>query len=136
MGVRVSLPLIIIYSFFMIFNELYLFILWFICSFFLVMILFFVSFVFSFKNKEEEKLTAYECGFDPFDSGRIKFDIHFFIIAILFLLFDLEILYFFPFSVNLYNFSNFSFICFLLFFWIILLGFVYEWKKGALTWIK
>ena len=80
------------------------------------MILFFVSFVFSFKNKEEEKLTAYECGFDPFDSGRIKFDIHFFIIAILFLLFDLEILYFFPFSVNLYNFSNFSFICFLLFF--------------------
>lgn len=100
------------------------------------MILFFVSFVFSFKNKEEEKLTAYECGFDPFDSGRIKFDIHFFIIAILFLLFDLEILYFFPFSVNLYNFSNFSFICFLLFFWIILLGFVYEWKKGALTWIK
>ena len=110
----------------MVFNNFYLFILWFICSFILVMVLFSVSYIFSFKDKEEEKLTAYECGFDPFDSGRIKFDIHFFIIAILFLLFDLEILYFFPLSVNLHNFSNPSFICFLAFFWIILIGFIYE----------
>ena len=120
----------------MVFNNFYLFLLWFFCSFILVMVLYSVSYVFSFKNKEEEKLTAYECGFDPFDSSRIKFDIHFFIIAILFLLFDLEILYFFPLSVNLYNFPNLSFICFLLFFWIILVGFIYEWKKGALVWIK
>lgn len=109
--------------------------LWVVCSLLLVVVLFSASYIFSYKNKEEEKLTSYECGFDPFDGSRAKFDIHFFIVAILFLLFDLEIVFFFPFSINLFYLNTLSFYCFLLFFWIILLGFFYEWKKGALNWI-
>ena len=117
----------------MVFQELYLFFIWFFFSFVLVIILFLVSYIFSFKNKEEEKLTAYECGFDPFDGSRSKFDIHFFIVAILFLLFDLEIIYFFPLVLHLFIIPKITFICFLSFFWVILLGFIYEWKKGALV---
>jgi NADH-quinone oxidoreductase subunit A len=109
---------------------------WFIFSICLVTLLYLISYIFSVKKKEEEKLTAYECGFDSFENSRMKFDIHFFIVAILFLLFDLEIVFFFPFIVNIKGLLIFSFFNFLMFFFILLIGFIYEWKKGALIWIK
>lgn len=81
-----------------------------------------------------EKISAYECGFHPFEDTRQKFNVRFYLVSILFIIFDLEITFLFPFAANLKNVSIFSFIIILLFLIILTIGFIYEWLKGALEW--
>jgi NADH-quinone oxidoreductase subunit A len=97
-------------------------------------IIFFLSFVLSSKQDDAEKLSAYECGFNPFSDSRAEFDVKFYIVAILFLIFDLELSFLFPFSVCLEYVSIAGFYCVFIFLFILTIGFVYEWKKGALDW--
>jgi len=106
----------------------------FVFSVILSSIIFFLSFFLSSKLDDAEKLTAYECGFNPFIDSRTEFDIKFYIVAILFLVFDLEISFLFPFSVCLECITNIGFYCMLAFLFILTIGFIYEWKKGALDW--
>ena len=94
-----------------------------------------LSFIFGTVPKEDpEKLSAYECGFDPFDDARSRFDIRFYLVAILFIIFDLEVTYLFPWAVVLSKIGTFGFWTMIIFLAILTLGFVYEWKKGALEW--
>jgi len=95
---------------------------------------FIVSLIISVQKIDTEKLSAYECGFDPFDDARSKFDIRFYLVAILFIIFDLEVSFLFPWCVNLGSLSLFAFWSMFIFLFILTLGFVYEWKKGALEW--
>ena len=97
-------------------------------------VIFLLSYVVSIKADDVEKLSAYECGFNPFEDSRDEFDIRFYIVAILFLVFDLEISFLFPFSVSLDCSESIPFYSMLLFLVILTIGFVYEWKKGALDW--
>ena len=93
-----------------------------------------LSFVFSTQKADPEKLSAYECGFDPFDDARSRFDIRFYLVAILFLIFDLEVTFLFPWAVSLSDVQFFGFWTMMIFLLILTLGFIYEWKKGALEW--
>jgi NADH-quinone oxidoreductase subunit A len=97
-------------------------------------IIFFLSYLLSSKLDDAEKLTIYECGFNPFNDSRSEFNIKFYIVAILFLIFDLEISYLFPFIVSLNLISNLGIFFMLLFLFILTVGFFFEWKKGALDW--
>lgn len=81
-----------------------------------------------------EKLSAYECGFDPFDDARSRFDIRFYLVSILFIIFDLEVTFLFPWAVSLNKIGYFGFWSMMVFLFILTIGFVYEWKKGALDW--
>jgi NADH-quinone oxidoreductase subunit A len=81
-----------------------------------------------------EKLSPYECGFEAFEDARMKFDVRYYLVAILFILFDLEIAFLFPWAVILQEIGWFGMISMLIFLGILTLGFVYEWKKGALDW--
>lgn len=114
-------------------NYLTIFIFFFVISF-----ISFVIFVFSYslalKNANQEKLSAYECGFNPFDDARVTFDVRFYLIAILFLIFDLEVSFLFPWSISLGSLSVFGFWSMMLFLITLTIGFVYEWYKGALEW--
>ncbi len=83
---------------------------------------------------DKEKLSAYECGFDAFDDSRHKFDIRFYLVAILFIIFDLEIAFLFPWAVSLGSIGLMGFWSMVVFLGILTVGFVYEWKKGALDW--
>ncbi len=119
----------------MFFNlEFFFLSLFFIFCFFLSVLILAFSFLVSINNPDTEKVSAYECGFDPYEDARITLDIRFYIIAILFLIFDLETIYFLPWSLNLSFFSNFSFIAMLDFIFEILFGFIYAWIVGALEW--
>ena len=89
-------------------------------------IIFILSFVVSAKADDVEKLSAYECGFNPFEDSRGEFDIRFYIVAILFLIFDLEISFLFPFAVSFGSFENVTFYSMLIFLFILTIGFVYE----------
>ena len=80
------------------------------------------------------KLSPYECGFEAFEDARMKFDVRYYLIAILFILFDLEIAFLFPWAVVLQEIGFFGFMAMLLFLAILVVGFIYEWKKGALDW--
>lgn len=108
--------------------------------FFFLIVLFisFVIFIFSYflalQKANQEKGSAYECGFNPFDDARTTFDVRFYLIAILFLIFDLEISFLFPWSIVLRNLSMFGFWSMMLFLLILTFGFIYEWYKGALEW--
>ena len=93
-----------------------------------------LNFAFSPKNPDPEKLSAYECGFDPFNDSRMEFDIRFYLVAILFIIFDLEIAFLFPWAITLGNLGLFGFFSMMLFLFILTIGFIYEWKKGALDW--
>ena len=93
-----------------------------------------VNFVFSPKNPDPEKLSAYECGFDPFDDSRMEFDVRFYLVAILFIIFDLEIAFLFPWAISLGNIGLLGFSSMMIFLFILTIGFIYEWKKGALDW--
>lgn len=93
-----------------------------------------LSFLFSTQKADPEKLSAYECGFDPFDDARSRFDIRFYLVAILFLIFDLEVTFLFPWAVSLSDIDFFGFWTMMIFLLILTLGFIYEWKKGALEW--
>ena len=83
---------------------------------------------------DSEKLSPYECGFEAFEDARMKFDVRYYLVAILFILFDLEIAFLFPWAVVLQDIGWFGLIAMLLFLGILVVGFVYEWKKGALEW--
>lgn len=99
-------------------------------------VLFLVSYFLSFSRQQEyEKASEYECGFEPFDNAtRQPFDVHFYIVGILFLIFDVEIALLFPWSAGLENVGTAGFWNMILFLVILTLGFVYEWKRGALSW--
>jgi NADH-quinone oxidoreductase subunit A len=86
-------------------------------------------------NKPDpEKLSPYECGFEAFEDARMKFDVRYYLVAILFILFDLEIAFLFPWAVVLQDIGFFGFAAMMVFLLILVVGFVYEWKKGALEW--
>lgn len=108
----------------------------FFVAFFLCLLLFIVSYLLSFSTqKEYEKSSEYECGFDPFDNAtRQPFEVHFYIVGILFLIFDVEVALLFPWSVGLNLAGNTGFWTATTFLIIITLGFIYEWKRGALSW--
>src|SRR3954471_1361270 len=83
---------------------------------------------------DSEKLSPYECGFEAFEDARMKFDVRYYLIAILFILFDLEIAFLFPWAVVLQEIGFFGFMAMLVFLGILVVGFIYEWMKGALEW--
>ena len=93
-----------------------------------------LNFIFSPKKPDPEKLSAYECGFEAFDDSRMEFDVRFYLVAILFIIFDLEIAFLFPWAVSLGNIGLMGFLSMMIFLFILTVGFVYEWKKGALDW--
>ena len=93
-----------------------------------------LNFLFSPKNPDPEKLSAYECGFEAFGDSRMEFDIRFYIVAILFIIFDLEIAFLFPWAISLGNLGSLGFWSMMVFLFILTIGFIYEWKKGALDW--
>ena len=86
------------------------------------------------QNPDPEKLSPYECGFEAFEDARMKFDVRYYLVAILFILFDLEIAFLFPWAVVLQDIGWFGFIAMMVFLGILVVGFIYEWKKGALEW--
>lgn len=83
---------------------------------------------------DAEKNSPYECGFEAFEDARMKFDVRYYLVAILFILFDLEITFFFPWAVVLREIGLFGYVAMMIFLGILVVGFVYEWKKGALEW--
>jgi NADH-quinone oxidoreductase subunit A len=86
------------------------------------------------QNPDSEKLSPYECGFEAFEDARMKFDVRYYLVAILFILFDLEIAFLFPWAVVLQDIGWFGFWAMFIFLAILVVGFIYEWKKGALEW--
>ena len=93
-----------------------------------------VNFILSPKKPDPEKLSAYECGFEPFEDSRMEFDVRFYLVAILFIIFDLEAVYFFPWSVSLSFLSLDSFWAMVDFILELVVGFIYAWEVGALEW--
>lgn len=85
-------------------------------------------------NPDVEKLSAYECGFDAFSDARHKFDVRFYLVTILFIIFDLEIAFLFPWAVSLGEIGMFGFWSMVIFLGVLTIGFIYEWNKGALDW--
>ncbi|MGB5332449.1 MAG: NADH-quinone oxidoreductase subunit A [Woeseiaceae bacterium] len=85
-------------------------------------------------QKDEQKLSPYECGFEAFDDSHMKFDVRYYLVAILFIIFDLEIAFLFPWAVSLDVVGKFGLLSMALFLAILVVGFIYEWKKGALEW--
>lgn len=98
------------------------------------LIIIFLSSRLSVFNPDSEKLSSYECGFDPYEDARNTFDVRFYLVAILFIIFDLEAVYFFPWCVSLSFISLDSFFCMLDFLLELIVGFVYAWEIGALEW--
>ena len=93
-----------------------------------------MNFLFSPKNPDPEKLSAYECGFEAFSDSRMEFDVRFYLVAILFIIFDLEIAFLFPWAISLGSIGALGFWSMMIFLFILTVGFIYEWKKGALDW--
>ena len=93
-----------------------------------------LNYLFSPKNPDPEKLSAYECGFEAFDDSRMQFDVRFYLVAILFIIFDLEIAFLFPWAISLGNIGILGFWSMMFFLGVLTIGFIYEWKKGALEW--
>lgn len=91
-------------------------------------------FVVAYKQPDVEKLSAYECGFAAFDDARMKFDVRFYLVAILFIIFDLEVAFLFPWAVAFRSIGWFGFWSMMIFLGVLTIGFIYEWKKGALEW--
>jgi NADH-quinone oxidoreductase subunit A len=93
-----------------------------------------VGWVLGPSRPDSEKLSPYECGFEAFEDARMKFDVRYYLVAILFILFDLEIAFLFPWAIVLQEIGFFGFMAMMLFLGILIVGFIYEWKKGALEW--
>jgi NADH-quinone oxidoreductase subunit A len=93
-----------------------------------------MSFIIAKQKPDSEKLSPYECGFEAFDNARSKFDVRFYLVAILFIIFDLEIAFLFPWAVALGDIGVFGFWSMMIFLGVLTVGFIYEWKKGALEW--
>ncbi|MFL2687561.1 MAG: NADH-quinone oxidoreductase subunit A [Alphaproteobacteria bacterium] len=92
------------------------------------------SYIVARQKPDSEKLSAYECGFEAFDDARSQFDVRFYLVAILFIIFDLEVAFLFPWAVALGDIGLFGFWSMVVFLGILTIGFVYEWRKGALEW--
>jgi NADH-quinone oxidoreductase subunit A len=86
------------------------------------------------RNPDPEKLSAYECGFNPFDDARMKFDVRFYLVSLLFIIFDLEVAFLFPWAITLKEIGVFGFWSMMVFLGVLTIGFIYEWRKGALEW--
>ena len=86
------------------------------------------------QNPDSEKLSPYECGFEAFDDARRQFDVRFYLVSILFIIFDLEVAFLFPWAVTLGKIGVFGFWSMMIFLGVLTVGFIYEWKKGALEW--
>ena len=91
-------------------------------------------FLVAYKQPDPEKLSAYECGFNAFDDARMKFDVRFYLVAILFIIFDLEVTFLFPWAVAFGKLGAYGFWSMMAFLAVLTVGFIYEWKKGALEW--
>jgi NADH-quinone oxidoreductase subunit A len=91
-------------------------------------------FLVAYRQPDPEKLSAYECGFNAFDDARMKFDVRFYLVAILFIIFDLEVSFLFPWAVAFGKLGLFGFWSMMVFLAVLTIGFIYEWKKGALEW--
>src|ERR1700679_2886462 len=98
------------------------------------LVLLIAPFAVAFKAPDPEKLSAYECGFNAFDDARMKFDIRFYLVSLLFIIFDLEVAFLFPWAVAFHGIGAFGFWSMMIFLGVLTIGFVYEWKKGALEW--
>jgi NADH-quinone oxidoreductase subunit A len=98
------------------------------------LVLLVAGFVVAYKQPDPEKLSAYECGFNPFDDARMKFDVRFYLVAILFIIFDLEVSFLFPWAVTFGHLGVAGFWSMMVFLAVLTVGFIYEWKKGALEW--
>ena len=102
------------------------------------LVLLIAPFIVAYKQPDPEKLSAYECGFNAFDDARMKFDVRFYLVSILFIIFDLEVAFLFPWAVALMKLPHatgqFAFWSMMGFLGVLTVGFVYEWKKGALEW--
>ena len=92
------------------------------------------SFIVAKQNPDDQKLSPYECGFDAFEDTRSQFDVRFYLVAILFIIFDLEIAFLFPWAISLGSIGALGFWSMMIFLFILTIGFIYEWKKGALDW--
>ena len=117
----------------------------FLSNYFSIILFLFISIIVSFgfilanflaapNNPDPEKLSAYECGFEAFDDSRMEFDVRFYLVAILFIIFDLEIAFLFPWAISLGNIGALGFWSMMIFLSVLTIGFIYEWKKGALEW--
>jgi len=117
----------------------------FLSDYFSIILFLFIAIIFSFgfvlanflaapSNPDPEKLSAYECGFEAFDDSRMEFDVRFYLVAILFIIFDLEIAFLFPWAISLGNIGALGFWSMMIFLSVLTIGFIYEWKKGALEW--
>jgi NADH-quinone oxidoreductase subunit A len=117
----------------------------FLSDYFSIILFLFIAVVLSFgfvlanflaapSNPDPEKLSAYECGFEAFDDSRMEFDVRFYLVAILFIIFDLEIAFLFPWAITLGNIGALGFWSMMIFLSVLTIGFIYEWKKGALEW--
>jgi len=100
----------------------------------MTMMILMASFMVARQRPDTEKLSPYECGFEPFEDTRGRFDVRFYLVAILFIIFDLEVAFLFPWAVSLGNIGMFGFWSMMFFLAILTIGFIYEWKKGALEW--
>ena len=117
----------------------------FLSDYFSIILFLFIAVILSFgfvlanflaapSNPDPEKLSAYECGFEAFDDSRMEFDVRFYLVAILFIIFDLEIAFLFPWAISLGNIGALGFWSMMIFLSVLTVGFIYEWKKGALEW--
>ena len=93
-----------------------------------------LGYVLGTRRPDSEKLSPYECGFESFEDARMKFDVRYYLVAILFIIFDLEIAFLFPWAIVLDQIGLFGFASMAVFLGILVIGFIYEWKKGALEW--
>ncbi|HUV33157.1 MAG TPA: NADH-quinone oxidoreductase subunit A [Devosiaceae bacterium] len=100
----------------------------------IALVLLAAPFVIAVKNPDPEKVSAYECGFEAFDDARMKFDVRFYLVAILFIIFDLEMAFLFPWAVAFRDVGWFGFWAVMIFLGVLTIGFAYEWRKGALEW--
>jgi NADH-quinone oxidoreductase subunit A len=103
-------------------------------AFVVCLVLLVVPFALAYKRPDAEKLSAYECGFNPFDDARMKFDVRFYLVAILFIIFDLEVAFLFPWAVAFADLGHYGYWSMMLFLGVLTVGFIYEWRKGALEW--
>ena len=103
-------------------------------SFVIAILMMSASFLLGKNRPDSEKLSQYECGFEAFDEARGRFDVRFYLVAILFIIFDLEVAYLFPWAISMKSIGIFGFWSMMIFLLILTIGFIYEWKKGALEW--
>ncbi len=100
----------------------------------LTVVMLLASWILAKQNPDNEKLSPYECGFEAFDDARRQFDVRFYLVSILFIIFDLEVAFLFPWAVTFHDVGALGFWSMMMFLAVLTIGFVYEWKKGALEW--